>query len=392
MTTVLFVHGTGVRSKRHALSLARVRAGVAEVLPGTAVHPCAWGDVLGVPTAAAEEPERGGSGPADGDPRWPDAERAVWARLYDDPLFEIRLAVLEGRETGPSGSPRAAAVFAGRMRALPEHPAVAAALPGPPAGDALRIAAGALTGDREFAAATRWLAAVGAHDLVGRAVAASYVRVREEEAGEVLVPVAERDALARAVTDALGGTPLGAGSRARGVAWTTAQRAARPLLRRHRDGVLERSTPLAGDVLLYQARGRPLRRFIAERVREIDGPVVLLGHSLGGIACFEMLLGEALPQVELLVTVGSQIPYLYGLDALATLRLGAPLPGAFTARWLNLHDPVDLLSFPAAPRFAGRVTDVAVDTGEPFPRAHGAYWTVPAVYAAVRTALAGGPR
>ncbi|WP_328912116.1 MULTISPECIES: hypothetical protein [unclassified Streptomyces] len=434
MTTILFVHGTGVRADSYDVTLEQVRRGLAKALPDAAVEGCAWGDVLGVgaqPTARAEEDEAEpvGTGAVPGGPRWSDAERAVWARLYDDPLFEIRLTALEDT---PPPSARALSLLRDRISALPDQPEIRDALtgegpgpdlPGPDRADAagagpegpadarqsgarqaaapqpttpepaaLREAARLLLADAEFQAALPSLAAAKSHDLIARALVSAYIRLREEAAGGVIVAADDRDALARALTDALGGVALGVGSRARGAAWTTAQYAARPYLRRRRDKLLDLATPAAGDILVYQARGKALRRFIAERVRAVEGPVVLLGHSLGGIASFETLLTESLPQVELVVTVGSQVPYLHGLDALATHRLGAPLPERFRARWLNLHDPVDLLSYPAAPYFGSRVVDVQVDTREPFPRAHSAYWTTRAVYEAVRVQVEGGPR
>lgn len=419
MTTILYVHGTGVRSAGYQASLDHIRAGVAQVLPQVRVEPCPWGDVLG---AGEPRPElRPAAGAADGI-RWADAERAVWARLYDDPLYEIRLASLEARDTGATTSPQAARLLAARLSALTDDPGVEVVLPDPASAADLRSAAERLAADPEFDASLPWLAAERAHDLTARALVSSYISLREQDlGGEVIVAAAERDNLARAIMAALGGSALSVGSRARAVGWATAQRAAHPFLRRGRDALVDRAAPAAGDVLQYQARGGALRTFVAERVRELEGPVVLLGHSLGGIACFETLVGRTLPDVRLLVTVGSQIPYLYGLDALATLRFGTPLPERFPSRWLNIHDPVDLLSFPARPRFADgptpgagaaaatgapgsaaatagtagtataarttEIRDVRVDTREPFPRAHSAYWTTPAVYEAVAAAV-----
>ena len=81
--------------------------------------------------------------------------------------------------------------------------------------------------------------------------------------------------------------------------------------------------------------------------------MVLIGHSLGGIACVDLLAGGTLTHVRLLVTVGSQAPLLYEMDALHGLRFGEPLPEHFP-RWINLYDPHDSLSYKAAPLFQRR--------------------------------------
>ena len=108
-------------------------------------------------------------------------------------------------------------------------------------------------------------------------------------------------------------------------------------------------------------------------------PVTLLAHSLGGIACVDALIEEPIPGVERLVTVGSQAPFFYEIDALAALPYGKPLPDQFPA-WLNIYDRRDFLSYIAAGVFPGRVTDQRVDNGQPFPQAHSAYWRNDAVW------------
>ncbi|MFE2679858.1 hypothetical protein ACFXEZ_39645, partial [Streptomyces hygroscopicus] len=145
-----------------------------------------------------------------------------------------------------------------------------------------------------------------------------------------------------------------------------------------RSGITRGSVPAGGDILRYQARGAGVRAAIRAAVREaVDsghGPVVLLAHSLGGIACVDLLAEPDPPAgVELLVTVGSQAPFLYELDALTALRRGEPLPTAFP-RWINVYDEHDLLGFVGAKVFPGRVTDLRVDTRQPFPRAHTSYF------------------
>ena len=74
-----------------------------------------------------------------------------------------------------------------------------------------------------------------------------------------------------------------------------------------------------------------------------------------------------------LVTVGSQAPFLYELNALPTLEFGVALP-ATVPRWVNVFDRRDLLSYAGEGVFSGRVEDREVDNRVPFPRSHSAYF------------------
>ena len=60
------------------------------------------------------------------------------------------------------------------------------------------------------------------------------------------------------------------------------------------------------------------------------------------------------------------------------------LPPSFPL-WLNLYDPNDFLSYVAEPVFqTAGICDVRIDSGQPFPEAHGAYWTNDATWRAIR--------
>jgi len=130
---------------------------------------------------------------------------------------------------------------------------------------------------------------------------------------------------------------------------------------------------------MYLTRGDGIRGFIAQAIRAIEGPVVVVGHSLGGIASLEVLAAQHLASVELLITVGSQAPYLYELNALPTLPFGSPLPNT-VPRWVNVFDRRDLLAFTGSNVFPKRlelgepVEDREVDNRAPFPRSHSAYF------------------
>ena len=57
----------------------------------------------------------------------------------------------------------------------------------------------------------------------------------------------------------------------------------------------------------------------------------MIAHSLGGIACVELFIEQKLSKkVDALVTVGSQAPFFYEIEALRTVeKYGDPLPGHF---------------------------------------------------------------
>ncbi|MFF9785151.1 hypothetical protein [Streptomyces nigrescens] len=115
-------------------------------------------------------------------------------------------------------------------------------------------------------------------------------------------------------------------------------------------------------------------------------PTVVIGHSLGGIALVDLCAltavdGRPLSGAYLLVTVGSQAPFLHELGALTGLQPAAGLPLHFP-RWLNIFDRTDLLAYRAQPIFPDdpRVIDHEVSSRQPFPLSHSAYWKLDAVY------------
>ncbi|HYT92951.1 MAG TPA: hypothetical protein VEL76_29810 [Gemmataceae bacterium] len=153
------------------------------------------------------------------------------------------------------------------------------------------------------------------------------------------------------------------------------------VLRTRRGHYTDAIVPFIGDVVVYQGNGQPIRNTIAQAIRNAgpEARVVLLGHSLGGIACVDLLADTAFPTVKLLVTVGSQAPLFYEMNALQKLRFGDPLPEHFP-HWLHVFDPQDFLSYIGKAVFKDprdRITDVRVDNRQPFPDSHSAYWANP---------------
>ena len=103
---------------------------------------------------------------------------------------------------------------------------------------------------------------------------------------------------------------------------------------------------------------------------------MVLAHSLGGIACFDLFVSKT--QVDLFVTVGSQAPFLYEINALQSLPFGEPLPKHFP-RWVNfmicgLSKLYWRANFPQASKGCEGGQSTAV------PESHSAYWSNPVVW------------
>ncbi|WP_327417221.1 hypothetical protein [Streptomyces sp. NBC_01233] len=415
----LFVHGTGVRRERHDRLFGLVRERLTARFPDAAVESCYWGDRFGATLGAGGRSVPGLRRPgpdADLDPV--DAETAEWALLLADPLCELRVlaeAGWESRDNGHSGDSgdaeddgfampgvqSAGAGVLGLLAALPPAP--------PRAGDEL----GALLHGTGLAAG--FAAALGSTARSAEAARAGERAADEPQARELATALAravtaaalaragaeadctgaERDRLVELLTTRLGGDARVPGARAAAVLGRLALRVTtQPLLNAWRGSLTVGATPVLGDILRYQVRGHDLRTFLHARIAADPGPTVLIGHSLGGIALVDLLAlaaarGEAVPGAELLVTVGSQAPFLYELGALNALEPRAKLPYGFP-RWLNVYDRQDVLSYLAGPVFPGdpRVTDHEVASRQPFPACHSAYWKQDSLYERIEQAVA----
>ncbi|WP_086559742.1 hypothetical protein [Streptomyces africanus] len=356
MTAVVFVHGTGVREPGLAALVGRVTAGLAAQRAGVRIVSYDWGAAHGARLMAggASLPPRSGTtrGPADGPGADPgDEAAAAWAALYADPYAELALAAAR---SGPAAE-RPPGSIPPEQRIRAQLTALAAG------GDA----PGAEVGPGLARAAT---------DLTARLIADAL------DADSPLVPVGEtRDAVTDRIAEALGAPPRGTERGLRSYLLRSAGAMAARAVERRRRALTEAAHPAAGDILRYLSRGAAFRDGLRALVAGLEPPVALVGHSLGGIIALDTLISAPLPQVGLLVTAGSQGPFLYESGCLPTLEHPAPLP-SYVPAWLNLYDPRDLLGYLGAELFPGRVRDVAVDSGQPFPAAHSAYWTNPAVY------------
>lgn len=124
----------------------------------------------------------------------------------------------------------------------------------------------------------------------------------------------------------------------------------------------------------------------AEQKRTARDPLIVVGHSMGGVITYDVLSGfDTGLQVDLLCTVGSQIALFEELKVFEASdraitgssghRVAKP---ACVARWLNVFDYNDVLSYKLDPVFAD-VIDYDYPTGN-LLHAHGAYFGQPSFY------------
>ncbi|MEU9349273.1 hypothetical protein AB0D74_49585 [Streptomyces sp. NPDC048278] len=366
--------------------------------------PCYWGDAFGSSLGAG-----GASIPGTATTRGTDdpeeTDAAEWLLLLTDPLCELRvLAALGTADDGLAmpGLQSAGERVADGLRKLPrelssgsyDEDELARLLQDTGLLDGYNSALDELADSDEFrdacAVVQDDVSAAELTTAVSRAVVATLLA----DSGEAVICTGdERDRMVDLLSGRIGGTARGALLRASAVLLRLGQRLTpQSVLDRKRGEATSAGASAVGDILRYQARGGPLRDHLAQLIAESPEPPVVIGHSLGGIALVDALALAAIRQeplpVRLLVTVGSQAPFLHELGALAGLPPGATLPPDFP-QWLNIYDRRDLLSYLAAPVFPGdpRVADHEVRSRQPFPASHSAYWKLGAVYDRIGEAL-----
>ena len=382
MTSLIFVHGTGVRQPAYERTFQKVRDGVHSQRKDINVVPCYWGDDCGVqlragglsiPTYAATDR---GDGLSD-----KEFNLALWQRLYADPLFELRLLAM--RRAGGSvisGEESAGQELLNRAKTFPISDALQALLAQADLTAVFTEARESVCHASEFrnALVSAQEPLTDHREAIARAIVATSLLLWQEQ-NDYLPPVDGelRDKLVEAIAGQLGTGERSLLNWVKQQASTVVMRTATGYLRNHRGKVTDWASPFSGDILLYQARGEMIRAFIERTILSTPGPVVLVGHSLGGIACVELLASRPIPTVQLLVTAGSQAPFLYELDTLRLLPYEENRKLANFPHWLNLWDRADFLSYVAGGLFRSDnpIQDVEVDNNQPFMESHSAYWT-----------------
>ncbi|MFE7231854.1 alpha/beta fold hydrolase [Streptomyces sp. NPDC002405] len=345
---------------------------------GLRMVPFYWGGTHGATLGAggASLPPQAGTSRAPAEAA-SDQEAAEWAALYADPDAELTFAAAQAADVAEQ--PPGAVPPQQRLQVLLAHLAAQGDGPAAELGPGLaraatELAAHPLLGSAAVALGPEELAVLAARRLVARVIAEGL------NVDLPLVPGGDRrDAVVHRLAQELGARAQGTERGLRTRLLRVAGAAAAGVVQRRRRALTEAAHPAAGDILRYLSRGEAVRADLRTLIAGLVPPVVLVGHSLGGIIALDTLVTTPLPQVRLLVTAGSQAPFLYESGSLPSLEHPEPLP-AHVPEWLNLYDPRDLLAHLGAGLFPGRVTDAAVDSRQPFPAAHSAYWTNPEVY------------
>jgi hypothetical protein len=371
MVKMIFVHGTGVRDAEYAESLKiieeRINASkqIFNISDLTLV-PCYWAGNCGTNLKAdgASIPyyisTRGGE----------EDEVNLWEKLYEDPLYEIRILSLkpEGIVTYDELE-----TFCSRVENFTPDSELVALLEKNKLDRVFEQAHQEIINSQPY----KWLidkisgSFKEYYAVIARAFIASaffcckrsgiYTHVRHNES--------RRDAIINAIISSLTQNEQEQGY----ITNFGKMLLQNKFVDKRRGYLTDKFYPKIGDILYYQAKGQKIRDDIRKQISSYESPVIILAHSLGGIACVDMLIESKLPQVELLITVGSQAPFLYEIDALQSLSYKEPLPEYFP-EWLNLYDRRDILSYIGEELFPDKITDRHIDNNLPFPESHGAYW------------------
>jgi hypothetical protein len=188
------------------------------------------------------------------------------------------------------------------------------------------------------------------------------------------------------------------------------------LLRVVRRPLTEQVAFILGDVFVYLRRretdgvGRVANRIFAPiitdlvkaaRLRSPDDPLILVGHSLGGVILYDLLSDRSAVSrietdsgsdfiVDAWITVGAQPGLfadmgLYGTvpGTAASGKLARPEP---VRAWLNVYDYTDVLSFSCEKIFKD-VEDFEFDNVIGLFNAHTSYFQRPSFYQRLRTRL-----
>jgi hypothetical protein len=388
--TILYVHGGGVREAAFDRSFRFLQQTLLTQGITHTLAPCFWGDAHGSKPPSLCIPQLGNN------PKRLTEEQKVahWNALYRDPFSELHMLKIRSDSQNRASQPPGPGIWT----------LIEAYRPSAGLNDFLEKWQMTPCWDRAWRSivvddktALDVLYASGQNvgepvEAIGRGIVARLTNIALSDDLPVL-DSKNRDALVNLLMNDWvgrdGGVNLHVGRSLMDIRISSSPQSARPA---------DANTAAVGDVLLYQARGSAIRETIRRAIDRTAGadknseaaPIVLLAHSLGGVACVDLLAANELAYVTHLITVGSQAPYLYEIGALPSLDISRNerLPPSFPP-WLNLYDPNDFLSYVAEPVFqTAGICDVCIDSGQPFPEAHGAYWTNDATWCAVKEFIA----
>lgn len=159
-----------------------------------------------------------------------------------------------------------------------------------------------------------------------------------------------------------------------------------------------------GDVFAYlHARGEKaaepgeIPKLIAKEIDQAGPPgepLIVIGHSLGGVIAFDLLsFFRTDIEVDLFVSVGSQVSHF---EEMKRFNASDPLiPSAMQKlartppnikHWINVFDEVDIFAY-ACDKVFDRVVDFRYDTATYTIKAHGAYLEQDRFYSRLRARI-----
>lgn len=158
-----------------------------------------------------------------------------------------------------------------------------------------------------------------------------------------------------------------------------------------------------GDIFVYlDGRGdkaapgnipkRILAAFDQAKAAAPGEPLVVFGHSLGGVISFDLLSHFRTDlTVDLFVTVGSQVSHFEEMKRFKASDPAVGPPNRATTppnirRWINVFDEVDIFSY-ACDKVFDRVHDFHYDTQTYTIKAHGAYFDQDRFYSRLRVRI-----
>ncbi|MDJ0569626.1 MAG: hypothetical protein QNJ53_11325 [Pleurocapsa sp. MO_192.B19] len=386
---IVFVHGTGVREPTYSKTFSIVQQELGERGEDLRFHKCYWGGPRGSTLNAGglSLPKFDEKKSLDSDLSDEEYYLGLWELLYEDPLIELQILAISSNTSKVS------------LGATPGHDLdlkFRGYKPSEDLGAMLKQA-----GIEEFCAQAQTII-VGEKDYRGaiasaqepldeyrmalaRALVAQSSLLFRDKYGEYALSLNGelRDRIVEQIVLELGSkdTKKGLISGVKQNISGIIRRRINNTLQSKRSGFSEKYSGTLGDILMYQARGQELRDFVRQTIEPLEGKIIVVAHSLGGIICVDLLLEKEPPQIDLLVTVGSQAPVLFELNALVGMEYdpNAKLPEEFP-KWLNIYDRNDFLSYIGEKIFPGRITDFEVDSQQSFPQSHGAYWAIKEVW------------
>ncbi len=402
MARLLFIHGTMTRYDADYLrGFAQIREQIQARHPLLQVDKFPWGEYWGaemnprfLSIPGVEErttPLVLGASPDAALPE-PDSKVAVWGMLYSDPYAELRL--LNAAQPVEAGEVEDLYATIQHLSTDPLPPDLADLLAqGGIASTFLRAIQGLLELNTEVA-----LSAIPAplvedyRSALVRAIIADAMRLALADGGypRLFTDAGLRDYTAERLAQLLVGAEPVLGGMRDWLTFLPATALTEMLLHPWRTELTKAILAFLGDILTYQLRRVRIQQAIAEQIGTT--PTILLAHSLGGIACLDLLLSQpAMRQrVPLVITSGSQVAVMHEIGALGTLGVAQAEPTRLPADfppWLNLYDRSDMLGFQASTVFAGTIRDVAINSRQPFPHAHNAYWSNADLWEHVGTAI-----